>query len=194
MQPQSPTPQYDFILNNQPAPKKPGLLPTKMPGRLKIILIGIIGLMVLFIVGALLFGGGGSSSQPLLKIMSQAQEISRVSKLVQQQTKNNDTKALATTAAASLDSQKAELNGYLAGKKQKADPNTLAADLNKSTDSKMQIAAQNNSLEETYKTYLKTNLNSYSSQLQTAYSTASGEAKLVLNSAFASTQVILDSL
>lgn len=193
MQPQSPTPQYDFILNNQPAPKKFRPLPGPA-GPARNILIAVLAVFLVVLLAALLLGGRSGSTQPIINVMARNQEISRVSTLVGQQSKDPTTQALVSTVNSSLGSDKARLAGYLKSSKQKYDTKSLAADLNKNTDSQMQAAAQNGTLDTAYKTYLKSGLGSYKSDLQTAYTSAGSNASQILTTAFSSTQVILDTL
>src|SRR3989344_7298258 len=97
--------------------------------------------------------------------MANAQEISRVSTLAQQQAKDANTKDLATTTAAVLSSQEQELRSYLKTNKVKVDTKKLAAKLDKNTDKQLTAALQNNNYEQVYHDYLRTSLASYQTAL-----------------------------
>ena len=123
--------------------------------------------------------------------MARAQEIARVSVLAQQQSTNANTKDLATTAETTLSSQKGQLQTYLLDQKVKVGAKALAARLNKDTDKQLAAALQNNNYDQTYFTYLKTNLASYRDALNIAYKDAGKNAQAILNSAYQSVQTLL---
>jgi hypothetical protein len=69
----------------------------------------------------------------------------------------------------------------------------LAADIDKTTDTQLQSASQNNNLDATYMGYLKVNLAKYQADLQTAYKAAGPKGKTILKNAFDSTATLLGS-
>lgn len=190
MQPSSPTPQYDFILNGGQAPaKKPlGSLPKPL-----LIVAGAAILILIIIIWSSLSSGKSTDNTKVVEAMARAQEISRVSQLVEGQSKDSNTQALAATVQTTLSSQQAQLNSYLKDHKKKVGDKELAIYKDSGTDGQLQSAALNNSLELTYATYLKNNLAAYNSSLSTAYSSASGSLKSLLGDAYRSNQVILGS-
>lgn len=175
-------------------PKPPGRLGgmfTWMPKPAKIILLAVAILLVFIIVYLVLFGGKTTNSDQLISIMARAQEISRVSLLVQQQAKTADTKDLASTTETVLNSQSKELGSFLSKARVKVDPKRLVARLDKTTDTALEKALQNNSHDQTYYSYLKTNLGTYQSELQGAYASAGQQLQPILSSDFESIQTIL---
>ena len=184
--------QFEFMLKDQPKP--PGRLASFlawMPRPAKIILAAVGILFILVIFYSLFFGGKTTNTDQLTSIMARAQEIARVSVLAQQQSTNANTKDLATTAETTLSSQKGQLQTYLLDQKVKVGAKALAARLNKDTDKQLAAALQNNNYDQTYFTYLKTNLASYQNALNTAYKDAGKNAQAILNSAYQSVQTLL---
>lgn len=194
MQPQTPAPNYNFIMQDAQKPKRSFKLPMpNLPKPFGAILLGVLGIFVLIIVYALFTGGGKSSG--LGDIAARAQEISRVSKLVVDQSKDPATTSLATTVGASMNSDIGQIQNYLTkngGKK--LGVKSLAIHKKSSTDNDVQGAAQNGTIAAYYKTYLQDNLTSYQASLKTAYNSGSAKVKPILSSAYDSAQIILSSL
>lgn len=190
MQPQSPNPDFDFMLKeNQPS--KRGF---SMPNIPKPAMIGlaVVGGLILLVVVASLFSGG--KSNPVTGVLARGQETLRVTTMVQQlQLKDPQTQALAATVSSALTSDQAQLNSYLAKNHTKVTKLELAADLDKSTDTSMQTASQNNNLDAVYITYLQTALAKYSNDLQLAYKSAGPNGKLLLSSSAESMRTLLNS-
>jgi hypothetical protein len=194
MQPTSPDPKFDFMLKNNPQPKRGVPLP-RMSKPVKIILGVIVGLILLTVISSLLSGRNSGANQPIINAMARDQEILRVTQLVQQQLRLQDptTQALAATVSSVLSSDKQQLGTYLANNKAKPSLAVLAADLDKNADAQLQSASQNNNLDTAYAAYVKDGLTKYQSDLQTAYKSAGPKGKLILKSAFDSTTTLLGS-
>ncbi len=190
MQPSSPTPQYDFILNGGQAPAKKtfGSLPKPL-----LFVAGAVILILVIIIWSSLSSGKSTNTSKVVDAMARAQEISRVSQLIESQSKDSNTQALAVTVQTTLSSQQAQMTAYLKNHGKKVSDKELAIYKDSGTDSQLQSAALNNNLEPTYDTYLKNSLATYNASLSTAYSSASGSLKPQLNDAYKSNQVILDS-
>ena len=202
MQPQAPTapvsspspnPQYDFILRDPQQPKRrfglPGMsgLPKPM-----IVLVALAGLLLVSIIYAVIFGGSKTSnSQQLVAVAGRAQEIARISTLVQQQSLDPNTQYLAATAQTALSSEQYQLTSYLGKHGAKVSTAQLLVYKNASTDTQLQTAKQNNALESSYASYLKTSLATYQTALKAATAGTSKTTLAILNDASTSTQVIL---
>lgn len=192
VQPQSPNPDFDFMLKEQPAARR-GL---PLPNLPRVALFGIIGavvIIVLIIVFSFFSGRDGGSTQPIINVLARGQETLRVTESVQPQLQDPQTRALAATAAASLNSDKQQLESYLSKNRVKLNAAQLAADLDKTTDTSMQTAAQNNSLDQTYVSYLKDALSRYETDLKAAYQKAGPNGRTILNGASISTTALLNS-
>ncbi|MBX4201929.1 hypothetical protein KW803_03520 [Candidatus Saccharibacteria bacterium] len=195
MQPSSPDPQFDFMLkNNQPAKKGMGL--PHFPKPLKIIVAILLAIVLIIIASSVLSGRGKGSSQAIINAMARGQETMRVTTLVQTTLHLQDpgTQALAATVSSSLSSDSQQMADYLSknGTK-KIGVALLAVDTDKSTDSLLQTASQNNNLDNAYKTYLKDSLTKYAAELQTAYNSVGPKGKIILKSSLDSTQTLLGS-
>lgn len=197
MQPTSPDPKFDFMLkNNQPAKK--GLAVPRMSKPLKIGLGVIVGVFLLIIISSVLSGRNKGATQPIINAMARGQEIIRVTQLTQltqQQLPLQDptTQALAATVFSSLTSDQQQLASYLAINHTKISKVQLAIDTDKTTDSSLQSASQNNNMDGAYASYLKTNLSTYEVDLQTAYKAAGPKGKAILKSAYDGTATLLSS-
>lgn len=189
-QPNTPNPNYDFILSgNQPAKSKFGLNLPKLPKPLSTVVVVILVLFLLIIIYVVAFGSKSTTSTPLVSAITRAQEINRVSALVTQAAQDDDTKSLAATVSSVLTSEQTQLTHFTG----KLSTSALAANQNKTTDTQIQNTPPNN-LNQFYKGYLKINLALYETSLSTAYKSAKISAKPVLTDAFASTDTIIKSL
>jgi hypothetical protein len=194
MQPQSPNPNFDFMLKDQPKPKR-----SFMPNLSKPLKIGLAvagGIILLIIISSLLSGRNNGASQPIIGALARGQEILRVTALLQQpplQLRDPQTQALSATVSSSLSSDQQQLVSYLAKNHTKVNTVQLAADVNKSTDASLQSASQNNNLDSAYITYLKSNLGTYQTDIQSAYKSAGSNGKALLQKSFDSVNTILSS-
>ena len=159
------------------------------------ILVGLALVFVVVIVAALIFSSGGSgSSQQVLDLMAQNQEIARVSAAQDQKFTDGNTKGLSATTQAALASQQIEFGNYLSKTKVKYDQKQLAAKTNPATDTQLETAAQNNSLDDAYAQYLRNSLSAYSVSLSKTYKSAdSASLKTALQAAYDSVRTLLDS-
>ncbi len=201
MQPQVTTPQpdtasapenFDFMMKEPPKP--PGRFSSLfswMPKPAKIVLAAVSILFVLVIFYAIFLGGNATNTDQLTSVMARAREIGRVRVLVQQQAKDVSTKDLATTAEAVLSSQEQELKSYLSDRKVKVSSKKLAARLDKTTDSSFEKALQNNNYDQTYFSYLKTNLVTYQGELDTTLKGSSESLQSILSGQYQSIKTLL---
>jgi hypothetical protein len=191
MQPQSPNPQFDFMLKDSPAPKK-SLMPS-IPKPAKIILLAVAVIFVLVIAYAIFAGRGGGSTQDIVSVIARQQETLRVTNLAQSQLQLQDpqTQALAATVTAAISSDQKQLTDYLTASKTKLSTAQLASATDKNTDSLLQTASRNNNLDSAYVNYLKSALTKYQSDLQTAFKSAGPNGKVLLQQAFESANTLL---
>ncbi|HVS79193.1 MAG TPA: hypothetical protein VHD84_02810 [Candidatus Saccharimonadales bacterium] len=188
-QPQTPNSQFDFILKNNPQPRRGLSLGNLKPVK---IIIGLVVLIIVVIIISSFLSGGSDASQQITGALARGQEILRVTKEVQQlNLQDAGTQALAATITADLSSDQQQLTNYLAKNGTKVSTAQLALDIDKSTDTQMQTASQNNNLDQTYITYLRESLARYETDLQDAYKVAGPNGKTILQSAFDGTNTLL---
>ena len=179
MQPQSPDPQFDFMLKNQPQAKRTLGLPA-MTKPLKFGLAIVSGLILIIILGSVL-GKPKTSTTNISGVLARGSEIQRVTAEVQQLSLQDPaTQALSATVNTTLASDQSQLEQYLANNHTKVSESQLAADTDKSTDTQMQTASQNNNLDQTYITYLQQSLAKYRYDIQTAYNAAGPKGRAIL--------------
>lgn len=192
MQPQSPNPNFDFMLKDQPSAGRFSW--AHLHGRTKITLAVLGAIILLIIVLSLLSGRGGVKGQPFINVLARGQETLRVTSEVQQlQLQDPQTQATAATVASALASDKQQIIDYLQKNHIRVDPKALAADADKSTDTSMQTASQNNNLDGVYQAYLRDSLTRYENDLKTAYQGAGPNGQAILNAASISTTTLLDT-
>jgi hypothetical protein len=191
-------PNYGFIFNGQQKPRRRFSL-GRLPGG-----SNIAKLAVLFVAGGAILGiiiivlsstlfSTKINTKELDDVIARAQEISRVSDLVAQNTRDVNTLNLASTTSTSLTSQQEELLTYLHKFHKKISAKDLGLYLDKTTDTQVQTAASTNTLTTAYYNYLKKHLADYNNSVKTAYNTSGPAAKTILQNTSSSNQVLLNS-
>src|SRR4051812_1067281 len=107
MQPQSPNPDFDFMLKDQPQARR-SLMPN-IPRPAKIALIVAVGIILLIIVTSLFSSRGKGSTQSFVGVAARAQETLRVTALEQPKLQDPQTQALAATVSAALSSDEQQI-------------------------------------------------------------------------------------
>ena len=185
--------KFDFILKNDQAPKSRLAMPS-LPKPVLFLLTGVLILFTLIIIFSLLSSRGNAGTKQLVDLLSRQQEIIRVSSIAKPLLRNSDTLNLEATAEASATSDKAQLLAYLKAIYIKVNQKKLTIYLNKTSDSSLKTAAQNNNADSIYTAYLKTHLADYRAALRAAFADTGQNGRLILSDAFDSTQVILNNL
>lgn len=192
MQPQSPNHDFDFMLKEQPKARR---LPLPGLSRPVQIAAGVVLAIIIIIIGSSLLSGRGKiDTKSYVDILARGQETLRVTSYVQTlQLQDPQVEAAAATVSGALASDKQQILDYLQKNHVKVDPKALAADADKTTDTSMQTASQNNNLDSVYKSYLRTSLSAYENDIRAAYPKAGSNGKAVLNAASISTTTLLTS-
>jgi hypothetical protein len=193
MQPQSPNPDFDFMLKDQPVKKN--LLPSiNLPKPAKIALIVTGAIVLLIIISSLLSGKSKGANQSFIGAAARAQETLRVTALAQQQKlQDPQTQALAATVSTALSSDEQQIINYLANNHVKPSKLQLAANTDRTTDAALQTAAQNNGLDVAYVNYLRGALTHYEADLQTAYKSAGHKGQTLLSNIEQGTRTLLNT-
>jgi hypothetical protein len=123
------------------------------------------------------------------------QEILRVTQLAQTQLQLQDpgTQSLAATVSSSLASDQQAMVKYLADNKTSLSKQQLAAETDKTSDTQLQSAQQNNQLDSAYQSYIKAALAKYQSDLQTAFKSLGPKGQAIVKTAYDSAATILNS-
>lgn len=178
--PPSPNPDYNFIFNGEQKPKKRFniSLPfaSRLPRPVVYALVIAVALIIIIPVASAIFSKP-PNSESLIKAAAKSQEIIRVSNLVQQQSNNGDTQALAITTSSSLLSDQTQLKSYLASHRVKVGAKNLLIYLDKNTDKSLEVAVQTNTLDRAYTSYLKKHLTDYKTYLQGIYPDSPPQSK-----------------
>lgn len=191
MQPKSPSPEYDFILKEDQSAKR-GLPLPRLPKPLAFVLAILFVLILIIIIASALSGRKNSQWQPFEGVLARGEETIRVTKAVQDlKLQDPQTQALAATINSTLSSDQTQLVSYLSKNHVKVAGAQLAADTDKSTDTSLQTAAQNNNLDAAYVNYVRDALNRYRTDLQNAYKTAGPNGKKLLSGSYDSTQALM---
>jgi len=182
------------MLKDKVQAKKSSLMPS-LPRPAKIGVAIVVGLIIIIVSFSLLGGRKSGGIQPFITALARANETLRVTSLVQQQLQLQDlqTQALAATVSSTLTSDKQQFTSYLTKNKAKITPAQLALDIDKTSDTSLQAASQNNNLDEAYVRYLKDALAKYQQDLQVAYKSAGPNGKKLLQESFESTVALLSS-
>lgn len=195
MQPKSPSPDYDFILKDNPGAGHKFTW-SHVHGRTKITLLVIAAVIILIIIYSVLSGNKGSNWLPFEGAMARGNETLRVTKLVEQPPlglHDPQTQALAATADSVLTSDQQQISSYLSKNHVKVSAAQLATDIDKTTDASLQTAAQNNGLDSAYVTYLRNALTKYQTDLKNALPGAGPNGKKLLSDSIESTRALLNS-
>jgi hypothetical protein len=194
MQPKSPSPDFDFMLkDNKPA--KRGLPIPNLPKPILVGLAAVIVIILIIVASSAISGRHKGSAQPFIGVLARGQETLRVTKLVKDQLGLQDpqAQALAATVNISLSSDQQQLKSYLLKNKMNFSAVELAGDIDKTADTSLQTASQNNGLDAAYVAYLKNALGRYQSDLQAAQNGAGPNGKKILGDSIESTRTLLNS-
>jgi hypothetical protein len=194
MQPQSPSPEYDFILKDNKSSRR-GLPLPSLPKPVMIGVVAVIAIIFIAIIYSALSGRKNSNWAPYDGVLARGNETLRVTKLVSQQLTLQDpqTQSLAATVDVVFSSDQHQYLSYLSRNHVKVSAAQLAADTDKTTDTSLQSAAQNNSLDSAYKSYLKTVLTKYETDLENALNGSGPNGKKLLGDSIESTRALLNS-
>ncbi len=159
-------------------------------------LLAIVGIIsaVLLIVGlvAAQFLSGGGSTESLVSIAQQQQEIIRVAENTQRTSQDESTKGFAYTVALSIGSSQQQLQTYITKKGTKLDSKILALKRNADTDKLLDNAKATSTYDTTAQKVLDGLLKDYVDALKEVYQkTNSNELKEILRSNFKAAKTLL---
>jgi hypothetical protein len=189
-------PNYKFIFSGQQ--KSGGRFPFRLPGSnnlakiTALVVAAAIVLGLLIVVFSSFLGSKGVNTKQIVDLIARGQEISRVSDLVAQQSKDADTINLATTASTTISSDQEQLVDYIHKNVHKKIKNKdIDALKDSKTDEQMQAANQTNSLSSYYYGYLKKQLENYQAAIKLTAADNPPSISPVLNQSLKSSSAIL---
>lgn len=192
MPPQSPNPNFDFIMNENQKPGRSFGLPANLPKPVSYAVLAMV-VLILIIIASSLFGGSGGNSDKLYTLLSDAGKIAAASSEASGSAQDPDTANMAATTKAALASQQQQIEAYMTSSRIKVDSKKIASTTDPTLESELKTATANNNYDQVFLTYLKSALNSYQSDLQTVYKTAKPSLQTVLSGAYNSNAIILSS-
>lgn len=173
---------YDFIMRENPPPKRQLNLGNSMAARIALIVGGLTILIILFVVAASFLSSAGNAQKQRLLEAAQAQtEIIRITELGEDQASDLAVRSLAITIRLSLATQQQDLKAALIkrGLKEKSISRSLGLGKNEKTDAALEEASANNRFDDTFLEILNKQLADYKRLLQNA---GSGGNKVELQS------------
>jgi hypothetical protein len=195
-EPASPTPDYNFILNQGNNQPKRSILPGAGSSKKQRIIVvaagGGILLLIIILISSLLFGG--KKTPGLLDLAQIQQELIRVSTLGTQQASSSRARYLAITTELTVISNQNNLLAQM--KKQGQKPNTkqLSLKQDKSTDAALTQATTDNRFDEVFIETVQKQLVAYQQQLRTVYTgTTSATLQRLLNEDFSQAGTLIAS-
>lgn len=166
---------YDFFMATGKKPSRG--MPNFKSSKLLFIAIG--GAMLVLLLFVLLSLTSGSKATPaLLRIGQEQTELVRVAGLQASQVSDPDTAGFVTNTQLVIDSNQADYLGYLADHGMKLSDKQLALGQNSQTDTALQSAQSNGTLDSTVKQILTNQLQAYRQTIQQAAGGIKNQATL----------------
>jgi hypothetical protein len=190
------TNQYDFIMNEQPKPKKT-LLPKNNSKKQRIAIFvgfGLLLITLLIVVFSLIFGSSSSGTNNLIRAVKQQQEIIRIAEVGEKSARTSVTQSFATSTKLTVSTSQSEMLKYLEGRDLKLKGKELAEEFDPKTDAQLKTATENGTFDEVLTAILVKQLTDYGQNLSDYYDGESSKArKQLLENAFGQVQGLLDS-
>lgn len=185
------TPNFEFIMKQEPKPKRPLRLPTNLPRPVVLGGLAVFALLIIVMIASLFKGGGNTTG--IYQLMSDANTVAIVSQDTTLSTTNTDSQNIANTVRQSMLSQQQQFKKYLISQKIKPNLKLIASKPDASSAAALSNSKLNNTYDSVYKNYLKTSLSAYQVDLKKTYQTAGPNLKVIINSAYASNSTLLTS-
>jgi hypothetical protein len=189
---------YDFIINPQKPVQHP--LGIKIPGvgggafgsKLVVIIGGAVILMIIFGIAAAVLGGGGNNVTQLVGIAETQAGIVNVATFGYSEVSQTSTLNLAVDTQLTVQSQQIQMVKYITSEGTKVSAKELLSKVLKSTQLQLTAAQQNSTVDPVFAQIMQNDLQSYSSELKTAYNTSkSSSAKSILATDYNQVQMLL---
>lgn len=184
---------YDFIMNpNSAKPIRGGAL----GGDVFLKRIGLLvgGVVVIFIIGAILFSklAPKGNVADMTSVAQRQQEIIRIATAAILQANSQDAKNFVTNVQVTVTSSQQQLLAYMTANGIKVSTTVLGLDKSSQTDTLLANAASANNYDSTVTQNLTQQLQNYESLLQTAYHNTSGKnGRALLQSDFSGANLLI---
>jgi hypothetical protein len=195
-QPAAPADPYTFI--TEPAAPKQGF---RLPGGGSLVMRAAFaagGLLVLIILFSVIKNlvVGPSKFTAFLPVAQDQQQIAHLTKAAsQQQSLPVTTENFIATAQLTVPSNQSGLLQYLANNHYKVNPKSLVLKVNPSLDTQLTAAAANTTYDETFRTIMAAQLNTYINDLKHTYAQTTGtKGRALLSSDYDQAQLLLTQL
>lgn len=193
MQPNSPN--YDFILNPQKPPKQSLFGGRSIVQRVLIIsVIALLAIILMIFVSSLLGKDGKVQKERLLALAQAQTEIIRVTAIASEKASDTSVKTLAATTRMTTESDKKAIITALTNRGvKKIEDRQLVLGKNTKSDDLLNEAITNNRFDETYKSILGEQLESYFKLVDQAKSGAGPNETKTLNTISSNVSLIAKS-
>lgn len=192
----SPEQAFDFIMNpDEPKNNSKFTLGDSLPKKIAVLGGGLLVLMIVFVIGKNIFGGGGVSESFVTVAQQQQQILTLTKNASEQQNLNTTNKNFTETANLSISTSQSELINYLGLIGKKIAPKELLLGVKPSLITQLEAANAATTYNETYKSIMKAELNKYSNLLTATYQETTGEkGRALLSNDFDDAQLLLIQL
>lgn len=183
--------QFDFIMNPG-KPQKKSLLPGGP--KVKMIIIGLAITTIVIILLAVilsLFSGSDSTTESLVKVAQQQNEIVRISEDGTKKAGSEKAKKLATMTYMTVKTDQNSMIDYLAKQKRKVKSKELGLLADKKTDSQLSAASSNGRYDEVFTQIITEKLTEYQGSLKSSYDSVGTKGKDVVSKNYDNVTLIL---
>lgn len=188
-------PNYDFIMNPNSSAPKTGGSPNGLLGKV-LVGVGILAvLVVLLIIGAKLFSGGGDLNKPAM--LAVAQDQAAITHLLVTGTEDSTTAAnknFSATATLSFKNDQAAFTQYLSSNGYKPAAVLLNGKISATTDSSLTTAQASSNFDTVYASAMTQSMQTYLNDLSAAYTGAGAKGKVILKTCYDNAQLLLTQL
>lgn len=197
LQPQQPeqfnASEYDFILKSGAPPKKNFLIGGSQTKTIIAFLSIVIVLVIFAVIGFSMLNSNDSTTEPLVKITQQQNEIIRIANSSTGKAKSQKAIQLATVSSIAITTDQKALIAYLAKQKRKVTPKELILLKNKKADNILTTANNNGRYDDAFLQVMNELLTDYQKSLQASYNNVGKNGKEILSKSFDNVTLILSS-
>lgn len=185
--------EYDFIVNPAKPPSK-SFLTGKSQTKMIIIFLSLVILVIaVVLIGINMLTSNDSTTESLVKVTQQQNELIRISTSSISKTKTEKAKQLATVSSMVITTDQKTLLTYLTKQKRKVNQKELALTKNKKADEILTTASNNGRYDEAFIQVMTELLESYQKTLQTNYDSVNDKGKEILKSSFDNVTLIISN-